>query len=41
MELVNIFVKGVFIENMIFAYYLGMCDAINPFVILGWVLSIT
>lgn len=25
-ELVNIFVKGVFIENMIFAYFLGMCS---------------
>jgi len=24
-ELVNIFIKGVFIENMIFAYFLGMC----------------
>lgn len=26
MEYVNIFVKGVFIENMIFAYFLGMCS---------------
>lgn len=26
MELVNIFVKAVFIENMIFAYFLGMCS---------------
>ena len=26
MDLVNIFVKGVFIENMIFAYFLGMCS---------------
>ncbi|HIA35420.1 MAG TPA: NADH:ubiquinone reductase (Na(+)-transporting) subunit E [Flavobacteriales bacterium] len=26
MELVNIFVKGIFIENMIFAYFLGMCS---------------
>lgn len=26
LELVNIFVKGVFIENMIFAYFLGMCS---------------
>ncbi len=25
-ELVNIFVKGVFVENMIFAYFLGMCS---------------
>ncbi|MCB0481381.1 MAG: NADH:ubiquinone reductase (Na(+)-transporting) subunit E [Flavobacteriales bacterium] len=25
-ELVNIFVKGIFIENMIFAYFLGMCS---------------
>lgn len=26
MNLVNIFVKAVFIENMIFAYFLGMCS---------------
>ncbi|MFZ4061017.1 MAG: NADH:ubiquinone reductase (Na(+)-transporting) subunit E [Bacteroidia bacterium] len=26
MELVNIFVRSVFIENMIFAYFLGMCS---------------
>jgi Na+-transporting NADH:ubiquinone oxidoreductase subunit E len=26
MELINIFIKGVFIENMIFAYFLGMCS---------------
>ncbi len=26
MDLVNIFIKGVFIENMIFAYFLGMCS---------------
>jgi Na+-transporting NADH:ubiquinone oxidoreductase subunit E len=26
MELVNIFVKGIFVENMIFAYFLGMCS---------------
>jgi len=26
LELVNIFVKGVFVENMIFAYFLGMCS---------------
>lgn len=26
MELVNIFVKSIFIENMIFAYFLGMCS---------------
>lgn len=26
MEHVNIFVKGIFIENMIFAYFLGMCS---------------
>lgn len=25
-ELFNIFVKGIFIENMIFAYFLGMCS---------------
>lgn len=25
-EIVNIFVKGIFIENMIFAYFLGMCS---------------
>lgn len=25
-ELVNIFIKSVFIENMIFAYFLGMCS---------------
>ena len=26
LELVNLFVKGIFIENMIFAYFLGMCS---------------
>ena len=26
MDHVNIFVKAVFIENMIFAYFLGMCS---------------
>lgn len=26
MELVNIFVKSIFVENMIFAYFLGMCS---------------
>jgi len=26
MDLINIFIKGVFIENMIFAYFLGMCS---------------
>jgi len=26
MELVNIFIKGMFVENMIFAYFLGMCS---------------
>ena len=26
MDYVNIFIKGVFIENMIFAYFLGMCS---------------
>ena len=26
MELANIFVKSIFIENMIFAYFLGMCS---------------
>jgi len=25
-ELFNIFVKGIFIENMVFAYFLGMCS---------------
>jgi len=26
MEIVNIFIKAVFVENMIFAYFLGMCS---------------
>jgi Na+-transporting NADH:ubiquinone oxidoreductase subunit E len=26
MELANIFIKAIFIENMIFAYFLGMCS---------------
>lgn len=26
MELVNLFVKSIFIDNMIFAYFLGMCS---------------
>ncbi|MGA9589377.1 MAG: Rnf-Nqr domain containing protein, partial [Salegentibacter sp.] len=26
MDLVNLFVRSVFIENMIFAYFLGMCS---------------
>ena len=26
MEHVNIFIKAIFIENMIFAYFLGMCS---------------
>ncbi len=26
MEHVNIFIKGIFVENMIFAYFLGMCS---------------
>jgi Na+-transporting NADH:ubiquinone oxidoreductase subunit E len=26
METVNIFIKGIFIENMVFAYFLGMCS---------------
>ena len=26
MDLINLFVKSVFIENMIFAYFLGMCS---------------
>ena len=26
MEHANIFIKAVFIENMIFAYFLGMCS---------------
>ena len=25
-ELVNIFIRAVFIENMVFAYFLGMCS---------------
>ncbi len=25
-ELLNIFVKSIFIDNMIFAYFLGMCS---------------
>ncbi|MDP4686714.1 MAG: NADH:ubiquinone reductase (Na(+)-transporting) subunit E, partial [Salibacteraceae bacterium] len=26
LDLINIFVKAIFIENMIFAYFLGMCS---------------
>ena len=26
MEYLSIFVKGIFVENMIFAYFLGMCS---------------
>ncbi|MBE2245842.1 MAG: NADH:ubiquinone reductase (Na(+)-transporting) subunit E [Candidatus Competibacteraceae bacterium] len=26
MELINIFVKSIFIDNMVFAYFLGMCS---------------
>jgi Na+-transporting NADH:ubiquinone oxidoreductase subunit E len=26
LDLVNIFIRGIFIENMIFAYFLGMCS---------------
>ena len=26
MEYFSIFVKGIFVENMIFAYFLGMCS---------------
>lgn len=26
LDLINIFVRGIFIENMIFAYFLGMCS---------------
>src|SRR5690606_5140058 len=26
MEYINLFVKSIFIENMIFAYFLGMCS---------------
>ena len=26
MEIVNIFIKSAFIDNMIFAYFLGMCS---------------
>ena len=26
MEIINIFIKGIFIENMIFSYFLGMCS---------------
>ena len=26
LEIVNIFIKGMFVENMIFAYFLGMCS---------------
>ena len=26
MELINLGVKSIFIENMIFAYFLGMCS---------------
>jgi Na+-transporting NADH:ubiquinone oxidoreductase subunit E len=25
-EMINIFVKAIFVENMIFAYFLGMCS---------------
>ena len=25
-DLVNLFVKSIFIENMVFAYFLGMCS---------------
>jgi Na+-transporting NADH:ubiquinone oxidoreductase subunit E len=25
-ELINLFVRSIFIENMIFAYFLGMCS---------------
>lgn len=25
-ELVNIFVKSIFVDNMVFAYFLGMCS---------------
>src|SRR5210317_881993 len=25
-ELINIFVKSIFVDNMIFAYFLGMCS---------------
>ncbi len=25
-DLLNIFVKSIFIENMVFAYFLGMCS---------------
>ncbi|HAH58061.1 MAG TPA: NADH:ubiquinone reductase (Na(+)-transporting) subunit E, partial [Bacteroidales bacterium] len=25
-HLINIFVKAIFVENMIFAYFLGMCS---------------
>ena len=28
MEYISIFVKGIFIENMIFAYFLGMCSCL-------------
>ena len=27
-DLLNIFVKSIFIENMVFAYFLGMCSNI-------------
>ena len=26
MEYLSLFVKGIFVENMIFAYFLGMCS---------------
>ena len=26
MDYINIFVKSIFIENMVFAYFLGMCS---------------
>jgi len=26
MDLINIFIKSIFIDNMVFAYFLGMCS---------------
>ncbi|MCK5907836.1 MAG: NADH:ubiquinone reductase (Na(+)-transporting) subunit E, partial [Flavobacteriales bacterium] len=26
MELINLFIKSIFVENMVFAFFLGMCS---------------
>jgi len=37
-NLLNIFVKSIFVENMIFAFFLGMCSylAVSKSVKTGW-----